>query len=263
MTFASVAVFLIGLCFGSFLNVVALRYVRREDWVRMPSACFACGANLSFGQNLPLWGWLRHGGKSSCCGKKLPLRYLLVELFCGGLAVLSLYQLGPGLTLVFSVFFMLNVIIFLTDFEDFIIPDFASLGGAAAGFLLVLADVGGLPPMREAVIGGLFGFVLLYLINAAYKLWRGHDGLGFGDVKLMAMYGIWLGPGAILPILLLSSFTGAFLGIILILLNKTPLMENQTESVPVLPYGCFLVPAALLWVLFADSFALPILLIGL
>ena len=260
--FATTVIFLIGLCLGSFLNVAALRYVRGQDWIKMPSACYACGTKLSFSQNLPLWGWLRHGGKSSCCGQKLPMRYLLVELFCGGLAVLSLSQLGLDLTLVFSLFFMLNVIIFLTDLEDFIIPDFASLGGAVVGFLLVLADVEGLPTLRESVIGGLFGFGLLNLINAAYKLWRGHDGLGFGDVKLMAMYGIWLGPGAVLPILFLSSLFGAIIGIFLILLNKTPLIEATTEQAPVLPYGCFLVPVALLWVLFADSYALPIFLMS-
>ncbi|MGC6512711.1 MAG: prepilin peptidase [Parvibaculales bacterium] len=262
VTFASVVVFLIGLCFGSFLNVVALRYVLGEDWIKTPSACFSCGVKLSFSQNLPVWGWLGHGGKASCCGAKLPLRYLLVELFCGGLAVLSYVQLGLSMSLIFSLFFMLNVVIFLTDLEDFIIPDFASLGGAAAGLLMVCAGLDGLPTLREAVIGGVFGFGLLYAINAAYKLWRGHDGLGFGDVKLMAMYGVWLGPVAILPILFFSSLAGAILGIVLILLNKTPLMAAETQQAPVLPYGCFLVPAAILWVLFADSIALPIFLIA-
>lgn len=248
----------VGLCVGSFLNVVAIRFLRGQDWVKLRSTCFSCGKELSFSQNLPVWGWLSNGGRSRCCREKLPLRYLMVELFCGILAAVSLYQLGLTLTLIFSLFFMANIIIFLTDLEGFIIPDFASLGGAGVGVILILADVDGLPSFSEAVTGGALGFGLLYAINAAYKLWRGHDGLGFGDVKLLLMYGIWLGPTAILPILFLSSLAGAVLGIVLTLLNKSPLMETNAKQFPVLPYGCFLVAAALRWVLFNEFFALPI-----
>ncbi len=260
--FLSLLVFVVGACLGSFSNVVALRYVRAKDWIKAPSTCFACGQNLTVGQNLPVWGWLRQGGKSACCQQKLPLRYLWVELFGGAWALMAVAYMGLSLSLVFSLFFILNMVIFLTDFERFLIPDFASIGGIFTGLGFALFEFDGLPGIREACVGGIFGFGLLYGINFFYRLWRGHDGLGFGDVKLMALYGVWLGPVAVLPILFFSSFFGAFVGIFLIMLNKTPLMKTKHGAVSVLPYGCFLVPVGMFWGMFGVLMPLPIILIS-
>ena len=102
----------------------------------------------------------------------------------------------------------------------------------------------------DAALGGIAGFLLIYLINAAYKLWRGHDGMGFGDVKLMAMLGIWLGPVSLLPILFAASFSGAFVGIMAILAARG---KNADTALAQLPFGCFLTPAALLWLFFAPQ----------
>ena len=116
--------------------------------------------------------------------------------------------------------------------------------------MLALFGAPGLPDLANAVLGGVTGFLLIYLINAAYKLWRGHDGMGFGDVKLMAMLGVWLGPISLLPILFAASLSGAFIGIMAILAARG---TNANDAPAQLPFGCFLTPAALLWLFFAPQ----------
>jgi leader peptidase (prepilin peptidase)/N-methyltransferase len=241
---------LIGACLGSFANVAALRTLRGEDWVRQPSACFYCGKRLSFFSNLPIFGYLRHGGRSNCCGQKLPRRYLFVELAMAALLVLAFTQLNLPVFFSFVPFMILMVVIFLTDMDAFIIPDWASLGGLALGLGLALFQAPGLPIMTDAVLGGICGFALIYFINAAYKLLRGRDGMGFGDVKLMAMLGVWLGPLALMPILFAASISGASLGILAILAAQGQNAEDQPAQVP---FGCFLAPMALVWLLFAPQ----------
>lgn len=237
---------LIGACLGSFANVAALRSLRGEDWVRQPSACFNCGQKLTFIQNLPLFGYMHHGGKAACCGARLPARYIGVELIMAGLAMLAIITLGWLKALVFTPFIVLLLIIFLTDYDAFIIPDWTSLGGAACGLFLNLTILPGLPTMLMALAGGAFGYGLIFAINALYKFLRGQDGLGMGDAKLMLCFGVWLGPVAILPILFAGSVAGAIFGIAAILWAR-----RHGKAAPVqLPFGCFLVPMALIWLFF-------------
>ena len=241
---------LIGACLGSFVNVAALRTLSGEDWVRQPSTCFHCAKKLNFFDNLPIIGFIRHGGKSGCCDQTLPRRYLYVELAFAAVLVVARQQIAGFAFLSFLPFILLLAVVFLTDLEAFIIPDWASLGGATLGLALALAGAPGLPALPQAVLGGAGGFALIYFINAAYKLWRGHDGMGFGDVKLMAMLGIWLGPVSLLPILFAASMSGAFVGIIAILAAR----GTNNDSAPAqLPFGCFLAPTALLWLFFAPQ----------
>ena len=241
---------LIGAGLGSFANVAALRTLRGEDWVRQPSACFHCRKRLSFFANLPIFGYLRHCGRSNCCGQKLPRRYLFVELAMAALLVLAFTQLNLPVFFSFVPFMILMVVIFLTDIDAFIIPDWASLGGLALGLGLAMFSAPGLPPITDAVLGGVGGFVLIYFINAAYKLWRGQDGMGFGDVKLMAMLGVWLGPLALLPILFAASISGAFFGISAIFAAQGPNTDKQAAQ---LPFGCFLTSMALVWLFFSPQ----------
>ena len=247
---------LIGACLGSFANVAALRTLRGEDWVRRPSACFHCAKQLRFFANLPIFGYLRYGGRSGCCGQKLPRRYLYVELAMAALLVLAFHQLNLLVFLSFVPFTILMVVIFLTDMDAFIIPDWASLGGLALGVGLSVFRAPGLPVITDALLGGACGFALIYSINAAYKLWRGHDGMGFGDVKLMAMLGVWLGPLALLPILFAASISGAFFGILAILAvqaQKSQKGQDGQGQPAQVPFGCFLTPMALVWLFFAPQ----------
>ncbi len=238
---------LIGACLGSFANVAALRSLSGADWVKQPSACFSCGEKLTVTQNLPLYGFLRHAGRAACCGADLPSRYIWVELTMAALAALAVIVLPWQVALVFAPFIVLQMVLFLTDFDDFIIPDWTSVGGAALGLFLNLFHLPGLPSMQMALLGGAAGFALIYTINAAYKLLRGQDGLGFGDVKLMMCFGVWLGPTALLPILFAASLGGAAFGIMAILWAR-----RSGQDAPVqLPFGCFLAPTALAWLFFA------------
>ena len=241
---------LIGACLGSFANAAALRSLNGADWVRQPSACFNCGKRLTLLQNLPLFGYLRHAGKAACCGAILPRRYLYVELAVAALATVAVLQLPPAIALIFAPFIVLQVVLFLTDLDDFIIPDWTSLGGTMLGLFLNLFAVPGLPTMLMALAGGAAGFALIYGINALYKLLRGHDGLGFGDVKLMMCFGVWLGPYSLLPILFAASIAGAAFGIMAILWAKR---RGDTDLPVQLPFGCFLAPTALVWLFFAPA----------
>jgi len=235
-----------GACLGSFVNVVALRHVAGGDWVRTPSSCFACRKRLSFSENLPLIGWLRHGGRCACGDMRLPPRYLGVELALAGLLPLAFWRLGAADFPAAVPFILLLSIIFLTDLDAFLIPDRASLGGTGLGLVFAALETPGLPDLQQALLGGLCGFALIYGINALYRLWRGRDGMGFGDVKLMAMLGVWLGPLSLLPILFAASMAGAVFGIAMILAAQ----NRQAAGPAQVPFGCFLVPAALGWLLF-------------
>jgi leader peptidase (prepilin peptidase)/N-methyltransferase len=233
---------------GSFANVAALRSLSGEDWVSQPSACFNCGARLSGLQNLPLFGYLHHGGKAACCGAVLPSRYIFVELAMAGLCVAAVRFLPLAVALVYLPFILLMLVIFLTDLDDFIIPDWASLGGTALGLFTNLFAVPALPSMLMALAGGAAGFALIYGINFLYKLVRGHDGLGFGDVKLMMCFGVWLGPVCLLPILFSASIMGAIFGIGAILSAR---WQKRDDAPVQLPFGCFLAPMAIAWLFFA------------
>ena len=242
---------LIGACLSSFANVAALRSLDGRDWYA-PSTCYHCGLRLSFLQNLPIYGYLRHAGMSACCGKIA--------------AALSLCRAGHGGALAhrlaefahvgfrFCAFVLMMVIIFLTDFDAFIIPDWTSLGGLGLGLALALIEAPGLPDITTALLGGALGYGLIFFINLTYKLLRGRDGMGGGDVKLMAMLGVWLGPLSLLPILFSASMAGAFIGIAAILLNR---MQNSEAAPAQLPFGCFLCPMALCWLFFAPMVLQP------
>ncbi len=242
---------LVGACLGSFANVAALRSLDGRDWIRTPSSCMHCGKQLSFWQNLPFYGYLRHAGRSACCAEVLPARYLWVELAMTGLLLVAWQQLMPPMFYVFMVFLVLMVVIFLTDLDAFIIPDWASLGGLGVGLVLAALGAPGMPDLKSALIGGGAGFALIYSINFIYKLWRGRDGMGFGDVKLMAMLGVWLGPLSLLPILFSASMSGALVGMAMILLHR--LRQDEKQTLAQLPFGCFLTPMAVVWLLYSPQ----------
>ncbi len=248
-----VMVFLVGVlgaCLGSFANVAALRSLDGRDWVREPSACFHCQTKLRFWQNLPIIGYLSHGGQTACCQQRLPARYIFVELAMAALMIVAWQHLSMPVFLAFIPFMVLMVVIFLTDMDDFIIPDWTSLGGLGLGVFLALIGAPGLPDIQTSLIGSMAGAALIFSINFTYKLWRGHDGMGRGDVNLMAMLGAWLGPVSLLPILVSASLSGAVIGIGAILFHR---LQNSREAPAQVPFGCFLTPMALFWLIFAPQ----------
>ena len=119
---------IIGACLGSFANVAALRSLAGEDWDQATISLFLLSSKAGFFDNLPIFGFLRHGGRSGCCGQSPPRRYLYVELAMAGLLLLASQQLDDAVFFAFMPFIVLMAVIFLTDMQAFIIPDWASLG---------------------------------------------------------------------------------------------------------------------------------------
>jgi leader peptidase (prepilin peptidase)/N-methyltransferase len=232
-----VAAALFGLCFGSFLNVVIYRLPLGQSLVTPPSRCRNCGYSLRWFDNIPVLSWLTLRGRCRKCGTGVSWQYPLVELITGGLFVLVVWltPLGP---LVVSRLILVCILIALfgIDLEHQILPNTITLPGIAIGVLMSLIAPPGWP---ASVIGALLGAGILYGIAGAYYLWRREEGMGMGDVKMLAMIGAFLGWKAVLVTLVLSSFSGAIIGVILLSAQKGTMKFA-------LPFGTFLAIGALI-----------------
>jgi leader peptidase (prepilin peptidase) / N-methyltransferase len=233
-------VFLLGLCLGSFLNVVIHRLPRGLSMIRPPSHCPACSHRVRRRHNLPLFGWLWLRGRCPDCGGRIPVRYPAVELLGGLFTVLAVFAFSTPLQSLSALWLFLSLTAVLwIDLEHRIIPDPISLGGTALGLLLAHWTIG----LVASVSGMLAGGVGLFLVRWLYQRTRGRAGMGLGDVKLAAMLGAFLGPAGIALTVLVASFLGSVLGIAL-------LLTRRGSGATALPFGSFLAPAAmaaLLW----------------
>ena len=226
-----VAAALFGLCIGSFLNVVIYRLPRGQSLATPPSRCRTCGYSLRWFDNIPVvsWVWLR--GRCRKCGTGVSWQYPLVELVTGALFVLVVWLTPPG-PLMASRLLLICILIALfgIDLEHQILPNSITLPAIAIGVLLSLIAP---PGWKDALIGVVLGGGILYAIAWGYYLWRREEGMGMGDVKMLAMIGAFLGWKAVLVTLVLSSFAGAFIGL--------GLMAVQRGSMKyALPFGTFL-----------------------
>jgi leader peptidase (prepilin peptidase) / N-methyltransferase len=233
-------VFVLGLCLGSFLNVVIHRLPRGESLAHPRSRCPRCRHGIRPWHNIPVLGWLLLRGRCADCGLPISPRYPLVELAGGALLLVAATVFPtPVHSLAAAWFFLSLTAVLFIDLEHRIIPDEISLGGTALGLLLAHWTVGLVP----AVIGALAGAGGLFLVSLVYRGLRHRDGMGMGDVKLAAMLGAFLGlPGVVLTVLLASLF-GSILGV-------TLMMARRGSGTTALPFGSLLAPAAafaLLW----------------
>lgn len=234
---AYVTLFALGLCFGSFLNVVIHRLPRGLSVVSPPSACPACGHRVRPFDNVPVVSWLVLGGRCRDCRAGIPWRYPAVEFAAGLLVVALAAHLGPRAALAPALLFALALLaVALIDWDHRIIPDEISLGGAVVGLFARGLD---LPGVGEGLVGALVGGGALWLVAAGYRRATGVDGLGGGDVKLAAMIGAFLGwPGVFLTILGAAA-AGTLAGLVL-------LATRRADRRTALPFGTFLAPAAVL-----------------
>lgn len=228
---------LFGLCFGSFLNVVIYRLPLGQSLATPPSRCTKCGYSLRWFDNIPLVSWALLRGRCRKCGVAVSWQYPLVELITAALFVLvvSLTPLGP-LVVSRLVLVCILVALFGIDLEHQILPNTITLPGIAIGVLLSLIAP---PGWKDSLIGALLGAGILYGIAGAYYWWRREEGMGMGDVKMLAMIGAFLGWKAVLVTLVLSSFSGAIIGVILLSAQK----GNMKFA---LPFGTFLAIGALI-----------------
>ena len=266
---ATLAAGLFGLLIGSFLNVVIYRmpkmmqresdnYVAHESGKELPhqhkfnlmvprSACPHCGHQIGALENIPLISYVALKGKCSACKAPISLRYPAIELVAALLSALLVWHFGSGwmglATLGFGYALLAMTCI---DFDTQLLPDDLTLPLLWAGLLVNLN--GTFVPLHEAVIGAAAGYLALWSIYWLFKLATGKEGMGYGDFKLLAALGAWLGWTMLPTIVLLSSIVGAIVGIGLIVLTK------HGRETPI-PFGPYLAAAGLIALLYGAPIA--------
>jgi len=259
--------FVLGLLVGSFLNVVIYRtpVILDRQWRRQceelagreapaeprfnlvvpRSACPACKTQIKAIHNVPVLSWLALRGKCADCGAKISARYPLVELLTALLtaavawkfASLGLASMGAAIVLTW---FLISLT--FIDFDTQLLPDSLTLPLLWLGLFASVMGYTGVAP-REAIIGALAGYLSLWSVYHLFRLATGKEGMGYGDFKLLASLGAWLGWQMLLPIILLSALVGAVTGITLIV------VRGRDRNIPI-PFGPFLAAAgwiALMW----------------
>ena len=245
--------FIFGAVVGSFLNVCIFRMPAKISIIKPLSQCPHCHHPIRFYDNIPLISYIVLRGKCRDCGGKISWRYPLVELIT---AILSLVLfLKFGTTLIFLTFFIfVSVLIVITfiDLDHQTIPDVLTLPGIPIFFLLAIFVVK--ISWHEALIGILIGGGVLFAIAFVYELITKREGMGGGDIKLLAMIGGFLGWKSLIFILLFSSFSGAIVGITAMIIKK----QDMKYAVP---FGPFLSAAAVAYLFWGDAF-MRVLILG-
>jgi leader peptidase (prepilin peptidase)/N-methyltransferase len=238
-------VFVLGAVVGSFLNVVVYRLPREISILRTPpSSCPNCSTPIRWLDNIPLLSWLALRGRCRECRASISLRYPLVELTSGLLAVAAVMRWGLGVTAVeVAIFAWASLALGLIDFDYQILPDVLTYPLIIFG--LVFSWFGAYTWWLDSLLGAIVGALLPILVIVLYKLWRGVEGMGWGDVKYLAAIGSVVGLGGVVGVLVVASVLGALVGLGLI-------AAGRGSSKTALPFGSFLAVAVILW-LYAPS----------
>ena len=226
-----------GLCIGSFLNVCAYRLPLGESVVHPRSRCTSCGRRLTWFDNLPVVSWVVLGGRCRTCKNPVSWMYPAVEIVTALVFVVTYLTYGLTLlSLVRVIFGCALIVLFVTDLQHKILPNVITLPGIVIGVACSLF----LPPgWVSSLIGVLVGGGVLFAIAEVYYRVRGQEGLGMGDVKLLAMIGAFLGWKLVLLTLVFASFTGSLAGGVLIASGRGGMKYA-------LPFGTFLAVGAVL-----------------
>ena len=260
---------IVGLCIGSFLNVVIHRLPKMLDrgWreqcaelsgepppelapynlVTPRSQCPACGHRITAFENIPVLSFLFLRGRCSACAAPISARYPTVELLTGALTIAAVLRFGVTPTAAAACLLIWSLIaLTFIDFDTQLLPDSITLPLLWGG---LLANLAGLVPgvsLRDAVVGAIAGYVSLWTIYWLFKLIRGKEGMGYGDFKLLAALGAWLGWQMLPLIVLLSSFVGAIIGIGLVV------FKGRDHQIP-LAFGPYLAIAGVIALFFGRS----------
>src|SRR5579862_5177035 len=250
--------FAFGLLIGSFLNVCFYRLPRDLSVVRPRSHCPECEKQIAWYDNIPLVSYVRLKARCRHCGARIPWRYPAVELLTGLLFFVIVIALGPGLMAVkLCLFCALLVGMLFTDLEERILPDEFTLGGTVVGLALAwfvpVKDIVAHAilfryakvwdprwfSVAESVAGAAIPTLILWAVAVLFEKFRGKEGLGLGDVKMMAMMGAFLGLRASLLILILGALSGSLIGYTYLKVTKQDPNSYQ------LPFGTFLAAAGI------------------
>ena len=246
--------FSLGAIIGSFLNVVIHRYPREESVVFPASHCPHCNVVIKPYDNVPIFSYLWLRGRCRSCREPISARYPLVEL-ANALFYLAVFQRTgptPAFVLIAALVSMTIVLIYI-DLDIQILPDVIDLPGVAIGLIIGALHLGAaIPELRlsrtllESAIGAVAGAGIILAIALTYKLVRKIEGMGYGDVKMMAMLGAVLGWEALFPVLLLASVTGAIVGVFVA-------MKSEKRFQVAIPFGVFLGIAFLVVLFFGPT----------
>lgn len=259
------SVFLLGLLVGSFLNVVIYRLpvmmerewqsqareyldqaqpedVGKFDLARPASSCPHCGHKIRFYENIPVLSYILLRGKCSSCSARISPRYPLIELLTAILSAVIAWhfgfgwQAGAGLLLTWAL-----IALSMIDVDHQLLPDSITLPFLWLGLLLSLFPV--FTDMRSSLIGAIAGYMALWIVYQLFRLITGKEGMGFGDFKLLALLGAWMGWQSLPMIVLLSSAVGAVLGGAMIAIKG----RHRSQPIPFGPYLAIAGWIALIW----------------
>jgi len=235
--FEATLVTLMGLLIGSFMNVCIYRLPRQLSPVRPRSSCTSCGYMLTWYDNIPIGSYLVLRGRCRGCGAPISAMYPIVEAITG-LMFLGAYLLyGPSLLLLARLLFgCAMIVLFVIDLQHKLLPNVITLPGIVAG--LLLSEVAG-PGWLASLIGVAAGYGSLFLIAEGYYRLRHVEGMGGGDLKMLAMVGAFLGWKMVFLTALFASFSGTLVGLGLMIAKRKSLQSQ-------LPFGCFLALGAII-----------------
>lgn len=265
-------VFIIGLLVGSFLNVVIYRlpvmmergwkkecseYLQLEDTEKCDhsepfnltiplSRCPTCKTAIKPYQNIPVISYLFLRGKCSHCKSHISLRYPLIEILTGIMSAIIAWHFGYSIETVFALLLTWSLItLSFIDIDQQLLPDSITLPMLWSGLFLSLFSI--YTDTHSSIIGAIAGYLSLWTVYQCFKLITGKEGMGYGDFKLLSLFGAWLGWQYLPLIILLSSLVGAIIGIAMIIIVK------KDRNIPI-PFGPYLAVAGWLALLWGDEF---------
>ena len=242
--FYSFLIFSLGACLGSFANVCIYRLPKNKQIVSGRSFCPKCKKKINWYDNLPLISFIFLNRKCRNCNKVISARYFVVELVTGIAFLLIYLNFKNSITIIFlSILVLIFIMIFFIDLENFIIPDtlnFSIMGLALLKNFLPNFNTSLIHEINQSIVGGMVGYISIWLIIYLYKTFKKIDGMGLGDAKLMAGIGFLFGWQSIPFVLFVSSI----LGLIFVVPSLIKKQKNMRTEIP---FGPFIILACLIY----------------
>ena len=245
-----ILIILIGLIFGSFANVCIHRLPRDLDIIKGRSHCPKCKKKIIWYDNIPLLSSLILSFKCRTCKKKISKQYFIVELLTGSAFIFFYKTLGLSFDFVLiCIIFIILLIIFFIDLKHYIIPDSLNF------FLILIGIIKNFTTqdflkfnynLPDSLLGGTFGYLVIWLIIFIYKKIRNKKAMGLGDAKLLSAFGFLLGFQAVLPIVFIASLTGLIYVLPSLIINKKSLQN-------IIPFGPFIIISGIIYYFCAES----------
>ncbi len=239
----------VGAATGSFLNVVIYRLPLKQSVVAPRSHCTKCQRVIPWYDNVPIVSWFVLRGRCRQCGEPFSFRYPMVELITAVLLSALVAKFGLSIALAFAFYFACSLLVVTyIDLDHRIIPDRVTLPGIAVGLVLALLSPGParLAAVQSWALGVIVGGGILWLVAWAYERLTGREGMGGGDIKLLAMIGAFLGWQGVLVTLLLASFIGSLVGI-------GWMLVRGADTRLAIPFGPFLALGALVTLFWGEE----------